>query len=107
MTNNIAEGFGRFHLKDNVRFCRMAKGSYYELMDHLLIANEEGYIDSKDLDHINSLIQKGLKSLNGYIKYLNSGSNVVRESEVFYESNHGEPVNYQQRTNNKEQFIDE
>jgi four helix bundle protein len=35
---NIAEGFGRFHEKDNARFCRMAKSSLYETMDHLTAA---------------------------------------------------------------------
>jgi four helix bundle protein len=36
LTANVAEGFGRFHFKENTRFCRMARGSAYELLDHLI-----------------------------------------------------------------------
>ncbi len=42
--NNIAEGFGRFHYKENVQFCRMARGSLNETLDHGIIAKDEGYI---------------------------------------------------------------
>lgn len=35
LTSNIAEGFGRYHYKENVQFCRIARGSACELMDHL------------------------------------------------------------------------
>lgn len=33
--NNIAEGHGRFHYQDNIRFCIMARGSLSETLDHL------------------------------------------------------------------------
>jgi len=42
--NIIAEGFGRFHYKENVQFCRMARGSLNETLDHGIIAKDEGYI---------------------------------------------------------------
>ena len=35
LTANIAEGYGRFHYKENIQFCRIARGSAYELLDHL------------------------------------------------------------------------
>jgi len=38
VTNNIAEGFGRYHYLENVQFCRQSRGSLSELEDHLLIA---------------------------------------------------------------------
>jgi four helix bundle protein len=38
--NNLAEGHGRFHYQDNIRFCIMALGST-ETLDHLLIAFDE------------------------------------------------------------------
>jgi four helix bundle protein len=37
-TNNIAEGFGRFHFQENIQFCRIARGSLFELVDHLSCA---------------------------------------------------------------------
>jgi four helix bundle protein len=39
--NNIAEGHGRFHYQDNIRFCIMARGSLSETLDHLIIAHDE------------------------------------------------------------------
>lgn len=70
VTNNIAEGFEKFHLKDNARFCRMSKGSLSELKDHLIIANDEGYIDLKLLNAKKDQIQRCIQILNGYINYL-------------------------------------
>lgn len=36
LTANIAEGYGRFHYKENIQFCRIARGSAYELLDHII-----------------------------------------------------------------------
>ncbi len=33
VTHNIAEGYGRFHYKENAQFCRISRGSLYELSD--------------------------------------------------------------------------
>jgi len=41
VTNNIAEGYGRFHYQENIPFCRISRGSLYESIDHLLIAAEK------------------------------------------------------------------
>ena len=35
VTANIAEGHGRFHYLDNLKFCRNARGSLNEILDHL------------------------------------------------------------------------
>lgn len=36
--NNLAEGHGRYHYQDNIRFCIMARGSLSETLDHLIVA---------------------------------------------------------------------
>ncbi len=69
-TNNIAEGYGRFHHKENIQFCRISRGSLYELLDDLEIALEEKYIDKIKYDDLNQLIVVCVKILNGYINYL-------------------------------------
>jgi four helix bundle protein len=33
ITNNIAEGHGRWHYQENIRFCRISRGSVGELID--------------------------------------------------------------------------
>ena len=70
ITANIAEGYGRFHFQENIQFCRISRGSAYETIDHLLVANEENYISQTELDNAKELINKFLRILNGYINYL-------------------------------------
>src|SRR3954452_8516620 len=43
-TSNIAEGYGRFHHLDNAKFCSNARGSGWEVLDHLITANDEGFL---------------------------------------------------------------
>jgi four helix bundle protein len=70
ITNNIAEGFGRFHYQENIQFCRQGRGSLFEVMDHLIIAFENNYINKEVFDKLNLICTNELKLLNGYIKYL-------------------------------------
>lgn len=39
---NIAEGFGRFSYRENIQFCRRARGSAFEVHDHLTLALDAG-----------------------------------------------------------------
>ncbi len=68
--NNIAEGFGRFHFQENIQFCRMARGSLNETLDHGIVALDEKYISEDDLKELRIIHDKTLLILNGYIKYL-------------------------------------
>src|SRR6266705_1813633 len=40
-TANIAEGYGRFHYLDNAKFCSNARGSCFEVLDHLITGLDE------------------------------------------------------------------
>jgi four helix bundle protein len=70
VTANIAEGFGRFHYLENSKFCRISRGSLTEILDHLIAANDEGYISDEELVILRIDIQECLIILNGYINYL-------------------------------------
>lgn len=70
VTNNIAEGYGRFNYQENIHFCLISRGSLYEIMDHLTIAMEENYITAEELEIRKIQINKCLAILNGYINYL-------------------------------------
>jgi four helix bundle protein len=72
VTANIAEGFGRYHHQENIQFCRQARGSLTETMEHMITAHDEGYIDEPYLLSINNDYKLCLIELNGYIKYLKS-----------------------------------
>jgi four helix bundle protein len=68
LTANVAEGYGRFYFKENIQFCRISRGSAYELSDHLITCHDLEYLAQ---DHIDSLQQELLtfiRLLNGYIR---------------------------------------
>ena len=61
ISNNIAEGFGRFHFQENIQFCRVARGSLTETLDHMIIALDEGYISEEDLNNFRQLYASCLR----------------------------------------------
>jgi four helix bundle protein len=70
ITNNIAEGYGRFHFKENAQFSRQSRGSLYELKGDLIIALDEEYITQTEYQQGIEKFQKCVSLLNGYINYL-------------------------------------
>jgi len=68
--NNIAEGHGRYHYQDNIRFCIMARGSLSETLDHLIIALDENLISKEIITDFRTEYDTCLKLINGYILYL-------------------------------------
>lgn len=69
-THNIAEGYGRFHFKENIQFCRQSRGSLYEVKDQLIVALDDGYISKEEFEQGIILFEKAVAILNGYIKFL-------------------------------------
>ena len=67
---NIAEGSGRYHNKDFVRFLQIAIGSPYEVVSGLFIAKNEEYISDKDFKNTYSEAEKIGKMINAFISYL-------------------------------------
>jgi four helix bundle protein len=65
---NIAEGYGRFHYKENIHFCLLARGSLTETLEHLCCAHDEGYISTDQFNEHSNNIQKCHKMLNAYIR---------------------------------------
>ena len=78
-TANIAEGFGRFHYQENIQFCRQARGSLYELLDHLITGNDENLFTSQEVKQARKLIEKAIALCNGYIGYLQKARRVTRD----------------------------
>lgn len=70
VTANIAEGFGRHHHKENLQFCRQARGSLTETLDHFNVALDEGYITEAYYQELRTDLEQVLRLLNGYIGYL-------------------------------------
>lgn len=70
VTANIAEGFGRYHYQENIQFCRQARGSLMELIDHLTVTLDDNYITKEQFEIYKDKILHCTKVLNGYIAYL-------------------------------------
>jgi four helix bundle protein len=69
-TDCIAEGYGRFHYQENIQFCRQARGSIFELMNQVDTALDCDYIDENYFTILIDKIQNAIRTLNGYIRYL-------------------------------------
>lgn len=70
VTNQIAEGYGRYNYQESSQFCRVARGSLYELQDHLNIALDEKYIDPSVHSEFLERTKRLAQMLNGYIRFL-------------------------------------
>jgi four helix bundle protein len=70
ITANIAEGYGRFYFKENIQFCRTARGSLKETLEHLITAFDEKYISENELLNFKIQIDTCGKLVNGYINFL-------------------------------------
>jgi four helix bundle protein len=77
-TSNIAEGYGRFHYLDNAKFCSNARGSCWEVLDHLITAYDDGLVSADLLGRGRIAVNKAVKLLNGYMNYLKRAHNGQR-----------------------------
>ena len=70
VTNNVAEGYGRYTYTDTRHFFIQSRGSLTEILDHLSVAVDEEYIDEKQANDIEMQCETVFKLINGYIAYL-------------------------------------
>jgi four helix bundle protein len=70
LTNNIAEGHGRYHFPDQIKFTLQSRGSLEELMDDLNTCDDEKYLPSYQVDALKCQGWRVRQLLDGYIRYL-------------------------------------
>ena len=75
LTNNLAEGHGRYSYQENIQFCRISRGSLMELIDDLNACIDEGYFSQEYLEELKEEGYRINKMLNGYIVYLKKRRN--------------------------------
>ena len=68
--SNIAEGLGRNFKKDSIQFLHISRGSAYETETLLSIAVMTNLINQEIYTHINEMLEKTIRLINGLIKYL-------------------------------------
>ena len=70
ITNNIAEGHGRWHYQENIHFCRTARGSTEETIDDINACMDENYAPPDFLAELKIEAYDLVRRINGYIAYL-------------------------------------
>ncbi len=70
VTNNIAEGHGRWHYRENIQFCRMARGSLEEVIDDLTVFEDQHYGNTAVVSTLKEQAYQLIARINGYIGYL-------------------------------------
>lgn len=72
ISSNIAEGFGRYHKRDKIRFYRIAFGSMMESFDWNEKSTVRKLLSENQYDHILTELQKLPKAINSLINYTDS-----------------------------------
>jgi four helix bundle protein len=85
LTNNIAEGHGRYHYLDEIKFQLQSRGSLAELIDDLNVSQDEDYLSAAEIVELKEQAKEVQRLINGYIRFLRSRksgvSPTVRESD--------------------------
>jgi four helix bundle protein len=81
LTNNMAEGHGRFHYPDQIRFFLHSRGSLEELIDDLNVCLDEKYLPGEEVARLKEQARSVLILINGYLRYLRSRSSSIREAD--------------------------
>ena len=81
LTNNMAEGHGRFHYPDQTRFFLHSRGSLEELVDDLNVCLDENHLSPAEVAKLKEQAREVLILINAYLRYLRSRSSTVCESD--------------------------
>jgi four helix bundle protein len=89
---NIAEGYGRYHYLDSLRFYYIARGSLNETINHVITAHDLSYVDDQRYRELYGLGREAERALNGFIAYVwrqrqgqpHYGERLVAEERAIY-----------------------
>ena len=88
LTNNIAEGHGRFGYQENIQFLRQSRGLLEELLDDLTLCADEKYLPAEQIAGVEMEIGRVRALLNAYIRFLKQRKEatpaVLRETAAEY-----------------------
>jgi len=84
--SNIAEGHGRLHRPDYLRFLSVARGSFMEVETQVEIADRLGYLSTEEMADLAGPLREVGRLLNGLVRSLrlDLGSTVKEDSYMLY-----------------------
>jgi four helix bundle protein len=88
LTNNIAEGHGRYHYLDQIKFTLQSRGSLEELIDDLNACQDEQYVPIEKIASLKTEGWRVRQLIDGYIRYLRqqkNASSTVQEMPPSYD----------------------
>lgn len=65
---NIAEGWGRYHFADSIRFYYQARGSLSEVQYFLILSKDLGFLKEEDFSRLYEISERSGKLINGLIR---------------------------------------
>jgi len=92
LTNNIAEGHGRYHYLEQIKFMLQSRGSLEELIDDLNVCADENYLPEIEIAPLKENGWRVRQLIDGYIRYLrqqknSEGASSVQETSRIYDEN--------------------
>lgn len=70
VSNNISEGYHRYHYKDKIHKMLIARGEAGETRSGIVKAHKKGFVSKKISDFVDKKYTDLIKGISGYIKYL-------------------------------------
>ena len=98
VTNNIAEGHGRFHYLEQIKFMLHSRGSLQELLDDLNTCEDEQYLSQDRIDVLKKHGWRLRQLIDGYVAYLRNKKTEhtkAREDSSYYAGLASGPTNYE------------
>ncbi|HLN86304.1 MAG TPA: four helix bundle protein [Candidatus Limnocylindrales bacterium] len=71
---NRAEGFGRSGSAEFQQYLAIAKGSTCEVISHLYVALDQGYVNREEFTQISRLAEETANLIGGLMKYIQRSS---------------------------------
>ena len=90
VSNNIAEGFARFHPGDFIRFLDIAQSSAVEVKSLMYVVLDQGYLPPNKVIDIQAVAEETTKTTKGLLRFLynktRKSSNRIAEPAAIYKT---------------------
>ncbi len=70
LTNNIAEGHGRYHYLEQIRFTLIGRGSLEELIDDLNVCGDKNYLPAPEVAELKQKSWQVHRVMAGWLRHL-------------------------------------